>query len=125
MQGRGRTPAAPRSIYGVSFGSSLVMPSAHQYMQALHPSPAPGGNWSRSDCSSFAPAGRISLPVLSLIGPAKTSNRPNVPGQHLRERVLDERQVGSAGRSATPLRGVWPSMKPMSAIAFESASKYS
>ena len=31
----------------------------------------------------LAPAGRSSLPVLSLIGPAKTSNRPNVPASIL------------------------------------------
>ena len=79
------------------------MPSAHQYMQTLHSLPgAPGGNWSRSDCSSFAPAGRISLPVLSLIGPAKTSNRPNVPASILASVSLTF-WTSASGRSATPL----------------------
>src|SRR2546422_11030403 len=50
-RGRGRRARGPDLCllrgYGVSFGSSLVMPSAHQYIQTLHALPgAPGGNWS-------------------------------------------------------------------------------
>ena len=81
--------------------------SFHQYMQTVHSAPgAPGGNWSRSDCLSFSPASRSSLPVLSLIGPAKTSNRPNGSGEHLGEEVLDGLDVGRREVGDALLRGL-------------------
>src|SRR4051812_26970389 len=101
------------------------MPSFHQYMHVLHSDPgAPGGNWSRSDCFSFWPEGRSSLPVLSLIGPAKTSNRPSSP-LSIFARVSLTFWTSAWGRSVTPFCGVWPSMNPYRPMAFELASKYS
>ena len=77
-----------------SGGNSVVMPSFHQYMHVVHSEPgAPGGNWSRSDCSSLLPAGSSSLPVLSTIGLSNTSLRIEIAGEHLREQVLDSRDV--------------------------------
>src|SRR6476469_2799059 len=99
--------------------------SFHQYMQTVHSEPgAPGGNWSRSDCLSFSPALRSSFPVLSLIGPAKTSNRPAVPASILARRSLTA-WTSAGGRSLMPFCGVWPSMNPNRPIALELASKYS
>ena len=51
------------------------------------------------------------LPWLSLIGPAKTSKRVNSPVSIL-ARVSLTIWMSSAGRSAAPLVGCWPSMKP-------------
>ena len=62
--------------------------------------------------------------MLSLIGPAKTSNRPNCPASILASVSLTF-WTSACGRSWMPFCGVWPSMKPYRPIAFESASKYS
>src|SRR3990172_5925642 len=61
-----------------SFGSSAVIPSAHQYMQVLQGEPN-SLKPSRSSCSSETPAARISTPLLSWIGPLNTSKRVNLP----------------------------------------------
>ena len=55
-------------------GISPLMPSTSQFMQVVQLSWAALGNWSRSDCSSFSPAARISAPLLSLIGPRRRRN---------------------------------------------------
>ena len=70
-----------------SGGNSAVMPSVHQYMHVLHSEPgAPGGNWSRSDCSSLL-AGRQQLLAGVVVDRAGEHVEPTeLAGQHLRER---------------------------------------
>ena len=117
-------PLLHKTVY--CFGSSAVMPSAHQFMQYLHSRP-----WSTRreliEVSLFhflACSGTMTLPLLSLIGPEKTSKRLNSPVSAFCARV----SLTSAGLprdqiSETPLVGVWPSMKPYRPRPPVSASK--
>jgi len=90
--GKELLPALARQIYWVSFGSSAVIPSAHQYMQYWHSRPAaPGGNWSMSACTNFSPAGTMTLPCCPL-SPGKTSKRLNCRRASV-QRILHQLQI--------------------------------
>ena len=71
------------------------MPSFHQYMHVLHSEPgAPGGNWSRSDCSSFGAGRQEFLAGVVDDRSGEHVEASEVAGQHLGQEVLDGGDVG-------------------------------
>ena len=93
-----------RSLRELAAAAATVMPSFHQYMHVLH-SVARGAGRELVEVGLLEllrRPGTISLPVLSLIGPAKTSNRPNLPASILASVSLTF-WTSAGGRSATPL----------------------